>query len=169
RVEVDPRHMCARDVLTGVDRKAQASICRKRVLEVAEAIESASRLRRLISRPCHEVVLMESRAEAARILLERGGHQYRRLLMLERTLPIGEEEELVLDDRPAHASAVLGALEGLRKSRWGRQRRSQRAVAEETESLAMNIITPRARGHIERARRGQLCRKVVARLAQLEL
>src|SRR3989442_11387725 len=33
----------------------------------------------------------------------------------------------------------------------------------------MNIIAPRARGPVARARRGQLCRKVVARLGQLEL
>src|ERR1019366_1427967 len=88
--------------------------------------------------------------------------------MLQRALPIQKVEEFVLDDRPAQAPAVLGALKGLSKSRRRGQRGSQGAVAEQTESFAMNGIGSRTRGHIDRSGSRQFRRKIHARLAKLE-
>src|ERR1700674_2899280 len=88
--------------------------------------------------------------------------------MLLRALPIQKVEEFVLDDRPAQAPAVLRALKGLSKSRRRGQRGSQGAVAEQTESFAMNGIGSRTRGHIDRSGSRQFRRKIHARLAQLE-
>ena len=103
---------------------------------------------------------MEWRFEAAGKLLEGGGHKHGRLLMLERALAIYKVKELVLDDRSAQPPAVLRALKGCGKSRWRGQRRSQRAVTEKAESLAVNGVGPRTCGHIHRAGCGQLRREI---------
>src|ERR1700674_2226274 len=88
--------------------------------------------------------------------------------MLQSALPIQQEKEFVLDYRPTHPSAVLGALEGLFKPGRSGQRGSHGTIAEQTESFAMNSVGTRTRGHIDRAGSRQLRGKVQARLAKLE-
>src|SRR5437588_12139811 len=99
---------------------------------------------------------MEWRFEAAGKLLEGGGHKRGRLLMPERALAIYKVQELVLDDRSAQPPAVLRALKGCGRSRWRGQRRSERAVTQKAESLAVNGVGPRSARHIHRAGRGRL-------------
>src|SRR5215472_16140995 len=136
-VEIEARHMRPRNIFAGIDGKASAPVCHERVLEVIEAIERADGSGKLIIRLRHEVVLATGRVEAAGVLLEGSSHQDRRLPMLQRALCVNEIEELVLYNRPTQVAAVLGTLKGLGKSRWGRQCRRHRAIAEETEGLTM--------------------------------
>ena len=70
-------------------------------------------MRELIIRLAIRLVFMEGRAEVAGILLERRRHQDEGLLVLQRALAFQKVEELVLDDRPTNAAAVLRALKRL--------------------------------------------------------
>lgn len=111
---------------------------------------------------------MKRRAETAGKLVKRCGHQNRGLLMLQRALCVEEVEEPVPEDGSADTAAVLGALKRFGQSGRCRQRCGQRAVAKETECLAVNAICTRSRGHVDCPRRGQLRREIHARLTELE-
>src|ERR1700686_4731354 len=59
RIKVEPGHMGPRHILAAIYRKSQSSICRERVLKIAEAIERVHRFGQLVIRLRHQVVLME--------------------------------------------------------------------------------------------------------------
>src|SRR5271167_4377347 len=89
--------------------------------------------------------------------------------MLNGSLPIREEEQLVPEDRSTEVAAVLAALIRRVDSRRRRQRGTDCAVAELAEGLAMIVVCPGFCGYIDRTGGGQLGRHIETRLTYLKL
>jgi len=60
--------------------------------------------------------------------------------VLNGSLPVHVEEQLVLDDRATKVAAILAALEGRRESHRCGQRRRKITVAELTEGTAVEGV-----------------------------
>ena len=84
--------------------------------------------------------------------------------MLQSVLTINKEEQLVFQDGAAHVAAVLAALE----SSTRRERSCLCAVAEEAETLPVQIVGAGLRGDIHRAGRGEVVRKIQTGLSELK-
>src|SRR5579864_915316 len=84
--------------------------------------------------------------------------------MLQSVLTINKEEQLVFQDRSAHVSTILAALEG------GTRRKCSglTAVAEKAKTLSVKIVRAGLRGHVHRAGRGEVIRKIQAGLCELK-
>ena len=88
--------------------------------------------------------------------------------MLNGSLAVREEEQLVFYERAAETSTILAALEGSAESRWHGQRCRKRTVTQLTESFTVIRIASGLRGYVHRTGRGQLGGHVKARLADLK-
>src|SRR5580658_1161263 len=84
--------------------------------------------------------------------------------MLKRSLAIGEEEKLVLEDRTADVSTFLVSLVRSISGKFG----ALGAGTEQAVALAVEAVGSGLGDHVDRARRSQFIRKIKAGLCQLE-
>src|SRR5208337_4320279 len=140
-----------------------------RILEVAEAVEGVHGLGELVVGFCHQVVFQEWGRKIAGILRQRGANQHRSLLVLQGALAVQKIEKLVLDEGSAEPASVLRTLKRRLQSRRGWQGCCHRAIAEQPERFAVNVIGSGASGHVDGARGSQFVGEIEARLAELEL
>src|ERR1700758_3533662 len=84
--------------------------------------------------------------------------------MLQSVFTINKEEQLVFQDGSAHVAAVLAALE----LRIRRKAGSLRAVAKKSKTLSVKIVRAGFCGHVHRAGRSEVVRKIQAGLCELK-
>src|ERR1035437_5798015 len=99
-------------VLVVVHLETESESGKQRVREVSVTVERLGAVAEVVIDFAQEVAFAEGLAEAAAQTRERGaGQTDRRKPILLGALTVGEEEQFVLDDRPAHAATELLALE----------------------------------------------------------
>src|SRR5580692_4758622 len=124
---------------SGIQRVREVSVTVKRLGAVAEVVIDFAQ----------EVAFAERLAEAAAQTCERGaGQTDRRKPILLSALTVGEEEQLVLDDRPAHAATELLTLEWIVMA--ARCVGCEAVIADETERFAVKGVRARLRGDVHR-------------------
>jgi len=114
--EVDAGNLRVRDVLAFIHRKTRLTVRHEGVLEIAEPVKRVNGRAQLEVSPCQKVRFCEGCAEAAGILGEGWRYQHGCLKVLVRSFAIQKIKDLVLDDWPAQAPAILGPLKRLRES-----------------------------------------------------
>src|SRR5579872_5729057 len=167
-VEIHAAHKVAGNVFVVVQRVPIAESGAQEVLEIREAKERAHVLGDLVVQTAQSVAFMERIGKGARERRERSRYWHRHRGMLNGSLAINEEKQLVLDDRSTEIATVLATLEGRGESYRCRQRRRKRAIAECAEGIAVEGIASRFRGHVYSARRSQLRGHIQTRLANLK-
>src|SRR5262249_15426020 len=131
------------------------------------AVKGARAMTEIIVGLGQDVIFPERLAEAgadAGIGSSRQNHGSLRVLL--GALAIQEEKQLVLDDRPAKASAELVTLEGQILSPGGR--RGKRMVANKVKRFAMEGVGAGACGYIDRPRGGQVLGEIQRGLTELK-